>query len=155
MKRKSTSQYRHSTQRKSSKLSKSCQYSHSTHARRYSSDGGPPHFAIWRRRNLLFRTSNIQKRTKAESAEKIAKPPIRTSGETKVSITVTSPHIAMARKYYFNPTLQAPRMLDQRCLLMSYCGSNVLRLERREPSCPHHSETPVKHQDSNGIKRAR
>ena len=46
-------------------------------------------------------------------------------------------------------------MLDQRCLLMPCYTLNVLRRERREAQLPHHSETLVKYQDSNGARRVR
>ena len=46
-------------------------------------------------------------------------------------------------------------MLDQRCLLMPHYTVNALRRERREAQSPHHSETLVKYQDSNGARRAR
>jgi len=134
--RKSTSQYLHSMQSEGSNLRRSYLVFIQNRAAHYSSDGGPPHFTARERRSLLLRRLNIQKMRSAESAEKIARLPLRKNGESKGSTIVALFHFTITLKHYFNPTLQASRLLDQRCLLMPCYRLNMRRWERREPQSP-------------------
>jgi hypothetical protein len=83
-----------------------------------------------------LRRLNIQKMRSAESAEKIARLPLRKNGESKGSTIVALFHFTITLKHYFNPTLQASRLLDQRCLLMPCYRLNMRRWERRETQSP-------------------